>query len=232
MSRTLPIRVGLAASVAVGAFVLIGGATAAAQPASPPQMPPTVTAVESLAFAGLRARFASLTPSELARDGYQIDALCVTSAIAGAPPELGNMGYHAVHPTLMKVQFGNGRPDPEQPPIVLLDARQQVVGVEWESNQRAPAPVLFGQTVVIQPGHPGVEEPHYMLHAYFRPDGRVLFSLFDPQLSCPAPGVSRDGLSLNAQPATTQALFAHVHGPAAAERWALEHNTELTQTGR
>ena len=232
MSRTLPVRVGLAPSAAVAAFVLIAGSPADAQPTLPPQMPPSITVVQSAEFAALRARFESLTPSELAQDGYQIDPLCVTAAMAGAPPELGNMGYHAVHPTLMKVQFGNGRPDPEQPPIVLLDAGQRIVGMEWESNQRAPAPVLFGQTVVIQPGHPGVEDPHYMLHAYFRPNSQVLFAVFDPEVSCPAPGVSRDGLSLGSQPTTTQALFGSVWGAAAAERWALEHNTELTRTGR
>ncbi len=232
MSLTLPVRLGLAPAAAVAAFVLIARAPAAAQPTSPPQMPPPITVVQSAEFAALRSRFELLTPSELARDGYQIDSTCVTAAMAGAPPELGNMGYHAIHRTLMKVQFGNGRPDPEQPPIVLLDAGQRVVGLEWESNQRAPAPVLFGQTVVIQPGHPGVEEPHYMLHAYFRPDGQVLFSVFDPHLSCPAPGVSRDGLSLDAQPPTTQALFGSVWGAAATEQWAIEHNTELTQTGR
>jgi hypothetical protein len=130
------------------------------------------------------------------------------------------------------VQFGNGRPDPEQPPIVLLDASQRVVGLEWESNQRAPAPVLFGQTVSLLPGHPGLEEPHYMLHAYFRPDSQVLFSVFDPQLACPAPGVSRDGSSLDAQPADTRALFGAVWGAAAAEQWAFERNVELTRAGR
>ena len=114
MSRTLPVRVGLAPSAAVAAFVLIAGSPADAQPTLPPQMPPSITVVQSAEFAALRARFESLTPSELAQDGYQIDPLCVTAAMAGAPPELGNMGYHAVHPTLMKVQFGNGRPDPEQ----------------------------------------------------------------------------------------------------------------------
>jgi hypothetical protein len=152
--------------------------------------------------------------------------------MAGAPAELGNMGFHAIHPTLLKVQFGNGRPDPEQPPIVLLDAWQRVVGLEWESNQHAPAPVLFGQSVALLPGHPGLEEPHYMLHAYFRPQARVLFSVFDPQLSCPPAGVARDGWSLRAQPEATQALFSRVWGAAAAQQWALEHNVDLSRSGR
>jgi hypothetical protein len=95
-------------------------------------------------------------------------------------------------------------------------------GLEWEATRHAPAPLLFGQTLVIQPGHPGVPEPHYMLHAYFRPVGEVLFSVFDPQLSCPLPGVSRDAASFEAQPSDTMSLFGAVSGPASAEQWATE----------
>jgi len=220
------------ASIALGGYALIAGAmAAAAQPASP-SMPTPVTVAQSPEFAGVRSKFESLTPADLATNGYQIEPVCVTAAMAGAPPHLGSMGYHAIHPTLLKVQFGGGRPDPEQPPIALLDASQRIVGLEWEANQKAPAPVLFGQTVVVLPGHPGQEEPHYMLHAYFRPDRQVLFSVLDPQLTCPAPGVSRDGSSLDAQPAATQALFGAVWGTAAAERWALEHNIDLSRSGQ
>lgn len=220
------------ALIALGGYALLGGAiAAAAQPASP-SMPTPVSGAQSPDFAAVRSKFESLTPADLAAAGYQIDPLCVTAAMAGAPPQLGSMGYHAIHPSLLKVQFGTGRPDPEQPPIVLLDASQRVAGLEWEVNQKAPAPVLFEQTVTVLPGHPGLEEPHYMLHAYFRPDAQVLFSVFDPQLTCPAPGVSRDGSSLEAQPAATQALFGSVWGTTAAEQWALEHNVDLSRSGR
>src|SRR5215203_6680191 len=49
---------------------------------------------------------------------------------------------------------------------------------------------MFGQTIRIQPAHPGVPEPHYMLHIYFKPDGKVLFGTnpqteFDPTINCP-----------------------------------------------
>ncbi len=48
---------------------------------------------------------------------------------------------------------------------------------------------LFGQTIQLQSGHPGAEDPHYMLHIYFQPDGKVLFgtddqTAFNPELSC------------------------------------------------
>jgi hypothetical protein len=232
MSFQSPVRFGLLRLTALGVCALIAGTAPAAAQTTTPSMPPSVTVAQSAEFAAVRSRFEGLTASELAQDGYQIESVCVTAAMAGAPAELGGMGFHALHPTLLKVQFGNGRPDPEQPPIVLLDGSQRVVGLEWEANQNAPAPILFGQTVVIQPGHPGQPEPHYMLHAYFRPEGQVLFSVFDPQLTCPGPGVSRDGSSLDAQPAATQALFGDIWGTAAAEEWSLEHNIELTLAGR
>ena len=48
---------------------------------------------------------------------------------------------------------------------------------------------MFGQTIKLQPGHPGVPDPHYMLHIYFKPHGKVLFgtnaqTAFDPKRSC------------------------------------------------
>jgi hypothetical protein len=49
---------------------------------------------------------------------------------------------------------------------------------------------MFGQTIQLQPGHPGAEEPHYMLHGYFEPNGQVRWgydpqTAFNPELSCP-----------------------------------------------
>jgi hypothetical protein len=233
MSHLVSVRFGVVGLIALGALALIAGTSvSAAQTTTPPSMPTPIMVAQSADFATVRSRFENLTAADLAQDGYQIEPVCVTAAMAGAPAQFGNMGFHGIQPTLIRVQFGNGRPDPEQPPIVLLDASQRVVGLEWESNQRAPAPVLFGQTVSLLPGHPGLEEPHYMLHAYFRPDSQVLFAVFDPQLACPAPGVSRDGSSLDAQPADTRALFGVVWGAAASERWAFERNVDLTRAGR
>jgi hypothetical protein len=71
-----------------------------------------------------------------------------------------------------------------------------------------------------------------MLHAYFRPAGQVNCGSNTGNRTCPAPGVSRDGASLDAQPAGTQALFGGVQGTAVAGRWALEHNIEPTRAGR
>jgi hypothetical protein len=64
------------------------------------------------------------------------------------------------------------------------------MGLEWEAKDVGQGPMkMFGQTIKLQPGHPGVPEPHYMLHIYFKPDGKVLFgtnakTAFDPKRSC------------------------------------------------
>ena len=126
MSCRSPVRFGLTGLTALSACALLVGTPAVAAQTAAPAMPPSVVVAQSADFAAVRARFEDLTPADLAQDGYQIEPVCVTAPMAGAPPELGSMGFHASHPTLLKVQFANGRPDPEQPPIVLLDASQRV----------------------------------------------------------------------------------------------------------
>jgi hypothetical protein len=101
------------------------------------------------------------------------------------------MGTHAINPELLEAQFPEGTMDPANPPVVLLDENEEVMGVEWEAADVGQGPMeLFGQTIELQPGHPGAEEPHYMLHIYFKPDGKVLFgtnpqTAFDPEGVCP-----------------------------------------------
>jgi hypothetical protein len=101
------------------------------------------------------------------------------------------MGIHAINFKLLEAQFPNGTMDPANPPALLLDENEEVMGVEWEAADVGQGPMeMFGQTIEIQPGHPGVEEPHYMLHIYFKPGGKVLFgtnpqTAFDPEGVCP-----------------------------------------------
>ena len=101
------------------------------------------------------------------------------------------MGTHAINWALLEAQFPNGTMDPTTPPLLLLDQNNKVIGLEWEAADVGQGPMqLFGQTLQLQSGHPGVEEPHYMLHVYFKPDGQVLWGVddqtaFDPELSCP-----------------------------------------------
>lgn len=216
----------LVRSIAVAAALLALPGAALAQPsAQTPGDQPIVTAAETPEFAQARAKYEQMTPSDLAKAGYRIDAMCIASP-------MGAMGYHAVNPAVMQQQFPAGKLDPLTPSVVLVDRNQRVAGIEWEAIQSVPAPVLFGQKLVVQQGHPGQTDPHYMFHAYFRPNGQVYFGAWDPRGSCPPPGTARDGTSLAGESSSTQALFAAVWGANAAERWAMEHNGELTALGR
>lgn len=138
-------------------------------------------------IAELRERFEDLSYEEVQAAGYQIASPCVSA------PGLGAMGHHAINMDLYQEQFNAGTMDPENPPVLLLDKDRQVVGVEWEARDVGQGEFeLYGQTVQVQPGHPGAEEPHYMMHIYFRPNGQVLMLSsedvppFDPQVECPA----------------------------------------------
>jgi hypothetical protein len=101
------------------------------------------------------------------------------------------MGTHALNPELLGAQFPEGTMDPENPPVLLLNENDEVMGVEWEAADVGQGQMeMFGQTIEIQPGHPGAEEPHYMLHVYSKPGGKVLFgtnpdTAFDPEGVCP-----------------------------------------------
>ena len=158
----------VSATVALS-LVLLPSFALAAEPIAPPE-----------GFAELRARFEDLTAEEVQAAGYAADTECV------AVPGLGGMGIHALNFELLGMQFPAGTMDPENPPVLLLSADgHRVVGLEWEAKDIGQGEFeLYGQAVVLQDGHPGVPEPHYMLHAYFRPNGEVLFAPFDPQLSC------------------------------------------------
>jgi hypothetical protein len=95
--------------------------------------------------------------------------------------------------------------------VLLLDENDEVMGVEWEAADVGQGPMeLFGQTIEIQPGHPGVEEPHYMLHIYFKPGGKVLFgtdpqTAFDPEGVCPEASASAMHSAMSSATATATA---------------------------
>ncbi len=177
MNRHLVVRL-IAPSLL--ALSLLPGSVLAAEPMAAPE-----------GFAEVRARFENLTPSEVKAAGYIADPpVCVA-----APDGSGAMGIHALNRQLHGEQFPTDTMDPQNPPLLLLSADQsRVVGLEWEAKDTGqPAPELFGQTVPLEPGHPGNPEPHYMLHAHFLPDGQVLFNRVNPALSCELPDTSIAG---------------------------------------
>ncbi len=166
--------------VATGVMLaLVAGAATAQTAASGPVDPPPE-------FAQLRQQFEGLTPEQVEAAGYIPEGGCIPN-----PEGAGAMGTHAINGEQLTAQFPNGTMDPTTPPVLLLGQGGEVIGLEWEAADVGQGPMqLFGQTIQIQPGHPGAEEPHYMLHGYFEPNGQVRWGYdpqteFNPELSCP-----------------------------------------------
>ncbi len=149
--------------------------SSASQPVDPPQQ-----------VTQLRQQFEGLTQKQIEDLGYEQTHECVPN-----PQGTGAMGIHFINPEYLEAQFPKGEMDPEQPPVVLLDQNGKVLGIEWEAADVGQGPMeLFGQTIQIQPGHHGAEDPHYMLHIYFMPNDKVIFgandeTAYNPELNCP-----------------------------------------------
>jgi hypothetical protein len=164
---------------AVLVLAVAAGFTRAAGAQAPPAAEPVAQSAE---YAQVRAKFENMTPDQIAAAGY-VAAEPVPTCISSPA---GGMGYHYINPRHWAGQFESGQMDPLNPPLILLNEKQQVIGLEWEASKNIqPAPVLFGQPALLLQGHPGVPDDHYMLHSYFKPNGMVLFSEFDPELICP-----------------------------------------------
>jgi hypothetical protein len=172
--------------------------------ASAQSTPQTVDPPEQVAQ--LRQQFEGLTAEQAEAEGYVPEGPCVAS-----PSGVGAMGIHALNPELLQAQFPEGTMDPANPPALLLDENEEVMGVEWEAADVGQGPMeMFGQTIELQSGHPGVEEPHYMLHIYFKPGGKVLFgtndqTAFDPEAACPEASASAMSSATATATATTSA---------------------------
>ena len=190
----MKLKNGLARRAVVGALLLTLCPTIAFAQGGPPVPEPVDPPAE---VAALREKYEDMTPEEVKAAGYVAEPpICV------AAPGIGGMGIHAENQELKETQFPTGELDPENPTIVLLDAKQEkVIGLEWEAKDVGQGDMeLFGVPVKLQEGHPGVPDPHYMLHIYFRPDGQVLMlgadPAFDPDVMCPAmPDAGAGGLA-------------------------------------
>ena len=207
----------LLSAMAMTVLLLSGMAMAqdsTAQPVDPPQQ-----------VAQLRQQFEGLTTQQIEAQGYVPEGPCVTS-----PQGVGAMGIHAINRQLYQAQFPNGKMDPANPNVLLMGQSGKVIGLEWEAADVGQGPMkMFGQTIELQSGHPGAPEPHYMLHIYFKPDGKVLFgtndqTAFDPELSCPPTSASAA--------ATASATHAATSATApTATATATATPTALAQTG-
>ncbi len=190
------------------AMLALGGVAWAQGTTGPVDPPPQV--------AELRQRFEGLSAQQAEARGYVPEGPCVPS-----PTGVGAMGIHAINPELLQAQFPEGTMDPANPPVLLLDENGEVKGVEWEAADVGQGPMeMFGQTIEIQPGHPGAEEPHYMLHVYFKPGGKVLFgtnpdTAFDPEGVCPEMPASATA-SASASASASATASASASGSASA----------------
>jgi hypothetical protein len=191
--------------------------TSTAQPVDPPPQ-----------VAQLRQQYEGLTPQQIEAGGYVAEGPCVPS-----PQGPGAMGIHAINRQLYQAQFPNGEMDPENPPVLLLGENDQVIGLEWEAKDVGQGPMkMFGQTIELQSGHPGVPDPHYMLHIYFRPDGKVLFgtndqTAFDPEGVCPEMSASVTASSTASASASASAASSTATSTATATSSA----SALSETG-
>ena len=214
------LRKGLYAMAASAMLALLPGTAIAqnstAEPVDPPEQ-----------VAQLRQEYEGLTPQQIEDRGYVAEGPCVPS-----PQGEGAMGTHAINRELYKAQFPAGEMDPANPPVLLLDQNSQVIGVEWEAADVGQGQMkLFGQTIELQSGHPGAEEPHYMLHIYFRPGGKVLFgtndqTAFDPEGICPEMSASA-----TASASASATASASASASASATATATSSASALSETG-
>jgi hypothetical protein len=206
---------GVAANALVLALLVPAMAIAQTGAARPVDPPPQV--------AQLRQHFEGLTTQQMEAQGYVPEGPCVTN-----PQGVGAMGVHAINRQLYQAQFPTGTMDPANPNVLLVGQSGKVIGLEWEAADVGQGPMkMFGQTIELQSGHPGVPEPHYMLHIYFKADGKVLFgtndqTAFDPELSCPP---------MSASAATPSATHGASSASATATATTTATPTALAGTG-
>ncbi len=188
--------------------VVLGCAATALLPVSAfaqPGPPPGVMIDTPPPLAATRAKFEKMTADQAIAAGYISTHECVSSPFGG-------MGIHFFHPQIFESQGKSGQMDPQNPPILLVDGNGRVAGLEWETTKSTPQPTFLGQLVPLQPGHPGMEEEHYMVHVYFKPGNKLLLGVFDPELMCAAggqaPGMPRTGASTTEQLAGPIAIAA------------------------
>ena len=217
------LRKGLHVMATCAVLALLCGTAVAQTDGSRPVDPPEQVAQ-------LREEYKGLTPQQIEARGYVAEGPCVPS-----PQGPGAMGVHAINRELLQAQFPNGEMDPANPPVLLLGENDEVTGLEWEAADVGQGPMkMFGQTIELQSGHPGVPESHYMLHIYCRPDGKVLFgtndqTAFDPEGVCP----EMSAMSATASSTATASASSTATSTASATATSSATSTAsaLTETG-
>ncbi len=125
--------------------------------------------------AEIEAAFGDLTRAEVEAMGYVVDEECVSAEAVGAPAALGAMGFHAVNESLVDTTLVASEPE-----VILLDADDNVVAVEYLTPPQDPPLSIHGEqlTFVEAVGHDG-------LHLWFLENPSGQFADFNPNTSCP-----------------------------------------------
>ena len=152
----------LAVVVAVAALVaLVGTSISNAQEATPEEV---------------EAAFIDLTRAEIESRGYVIDEECISAETVGAPAALGAMGFHAINEALIDTTL-----DPLEPEIILLDAEDNVIAVEYATPPQDEPLTVLGQQLAFVDG-PDIDA----LHLWFLENPAGPFAAFNTNTSCPA----------------------------------------------
>jgi hypothetical protein len=191
-------------------------------------LPAPVSAQQPVSLASTRKEATALPPAELnairaatekyrdvkaaLADGYIRDPsnMCVTSAMEGAPRQLGAMGVHYFRPDLLGLAgdqprvHGSGMHMDFLKPAVMIyepqaDGSQKLVAIEnlvwaktWKEAGKTEAPSFHGFDYYYMQDNPLTEadeahgfEPHYELHFWLYQDNPSgMFSPFNPAVTC------------------------------------------------
>src|SRR5215204_4405148 len=148
MKRIILLVTVAALMAAMLALAGVAWAKSTAQPVDPPKQ-----------VAELRHQFEGLAIKHILARRYVPQSPCVPN-----PEGPGAMGIHAINEKLLQGQVPKGKMDRENRPVLLLGKKGKVIGLEWEAVDVGQGQMtMFGQTIKLQPGHPGVPDPHYML---------------------------------------------------------------------
>jgi hypothetical protein len=141
-----------------------------------------VLAQDDATYEDLLATYGDWTREDVEAAGYEVEPFCVDAAAAGAPAELGGMGFHAVNVEYLMDNVAQA----SKPDIIVLDGEGNVIGVEYEIDSvMEDPPTIDGNPLVFTPPHPGVEHEHMSLHVFFVGDEAHRFGTWNPAVVCP-----------------------------------------------
>ena len=210
---TAPIRLAVMLGALVSSGVLATPASGQARLASSTASgAPAVAATPSVgAIVAATERFRDVRVA--LAEGYVRDpsSMCVTAAMEGMPPQLGDMGIHYFRPDLLGI---TGPPNPRVngtgthtdflTPSVLIyepqaDGSLRLMAVEllvferaWRAAGHTEPPQYAGQEFYHMVDNPLTDadeahgfEPHYELHAWlYRENPNGTFAQFNPRATC------------------------------------------------